>query len=177
MSRSSLLGGASVDPLFGPGGVCSNPYATLYLADKHQPLMQPPRIMPDDEGVTKLQLSLDLAYYEGPSYNTIMRTNNGMAPAPTIHVNPGGSLEIELVNCLHLPLGLTGEEALNRFSNPNTTNIHLHGPHISGEDPGDNIFRTVEPQEVKRYKYEFTDNHMPGKKERDNAPGKRKSYN
>ena len=147
---------------FGPGGVCSNPYPTFKLSEKYQPLQQAPRIMPDDSGVTKVQLSLNLAYYEGPSYNTIMRTYNGMTPAPTIHVVPGGSLEIELINCLHPPLGLTGEEALNRFSNPNTTNLHTHGPHISGEDPGDNIFRTVEPQEVEHYKYDFPDNHMPG---------------
>jgi len=60
--------GESSTDHFAPGGVCSNPYPTFKLSEKNQPLQQAPRIMPDDSGVTKVQLSLNLAYYEGPSY-------------------------------------------------------------------------------------------------------------
>jgi FtsP/CotA-like multicopper oxidase with cupredoxin domain len=150
------------DYVFDPDNLCSTPYATLDLAKANQPLIVPPQETPDEDGVTRIRLALNLAYYNGPVYNTIMRTYNGIAPGPTIHVQPGGSLQIELINCLHHPLGLTGYEAHNRFSDPNTTNLHTHGPHISGESPGDNIFVTVEPQSSTLYEYYFDKNHMPG---------------
>jgi FtsP/CotA-like multicopper oxidase with cupredoxin domain len=38
--------------------------------------------------------------------------------------------------------------AMNTFHAPNTTNLHTHGLHISGESPGDNVFRTCEPGET-----------------------------
>ena len=40
--------------------------------------------------------------------------------------------------------------------------MHTHGPHITGEGTGDNVFIKIEPQETHKYNYRFDDNHMPG---------------
>ena len=145
------------DDHFGPNGVCNQPYPTFALSGVYEPLEELKSILPDDDGVTRVQLSLNLAYYEGPSYNTIMRTWNRQTPGPTIHVKPGSTMELELINCLHLPLG---NQEHNVFSSPNTTNMHTHGPHISGELPGDDIFVKVEPSSSMKFKYSFPSNHM-----------------
>ena len=142
---------------FGPNGVCNQPYPTFDLSGVYEPLEELKSILPDDDGVTRVQLSLNLAYYEGPSYNTIMRTWNRQTPGPAIHVKPGSTMELELINCLHPPLG---NQEHNVFSSPNTTNMHTHGPHISGELPGDDIFVKVEPSSSMKFKYDFPSNHM-----------------
>ena len=155
---ASAIRAKSDDP-FGPDGVCNNPYPTFDLSKSNQPLVEPLRIRPDENGTTKVQLSLNLAHYIGPSYTTIMRTYNEMAPGPTIHVIPGGTMELELINCLHEPLGF---DEHNSFSTPNTTNIHTHGPHISGKYPGDDIFMNLGPNSSMHFEYAFPSNHMPG---------------
>ena len=40
--------------------------------------------------------------------------------------------------------------------------MHTHGPHITGEGTGDNVFIKIEPQETHKYDYHFDKNHMPG---------------
>ena len=112
---------SSDDDHFGPDGVCSNSNPTLTLSEAFQDLHLPPQVHPGGDGVTKIQLVYNLVDYEGPSYNTILRAYNGIAPGPTLHVEPGGVLEIELINCLTLPLGFNGEEAHNRYHIPNST--------------------------------------------------------
>eukprot|EP00984_Skeletonema_dohrnii_P027635 scaffold17263_cov147-Skeletonema_dohrnii-CCMP3373.AAC.4 len=72
---------------------------------------------------------------------------------------PGGTMELELINCLHEPLGFKEH---NSFSAPNTTNIHTHGPHISGMPPGDDIFVNLGPDKSMHFEYKFPSNHMPG---------------
>lgn len=57
-------------------------------------------------------------------------------------VKPGETFTLELHNDLEQPLG---HDAHNSPRQPNTTNVHTHGPHISGMDPGDNVFIEVPP--------------------------------
>ena len=40
--------------------------------------------------------------------------------------------------------------------------MHTHGPHVTGESPGDNVFIKIEPQETHKYNYHFDENHMLG---------------
>ena len=116
---------------FDPDGVCSVPYTTLVLSSAYQPLQAPPQVYPDDDGVTRVQLVYNLARYDGPSYSTILRVYNGVAPGPTIHVEQGGRLELELVNCLDFPVGFDGEEAHNRYAHPNSTKYVADKVHSS----------------------------------------------
>jgi len=147
---------------FGPYGICTDTYPTLDLSQAYQPLIMPEQVYPDEDGVTRVQMIFGLAHYKGASFDTILRVHDGVAPGKTIHVMPGGSIELELINCLREPLGFNGPEALNKYHIPNSTNIHTHGPHISGESPGDNVFLNLGPGNSSNYVYEFNENHMPG---------------
>jgi FtsP/CotA-like multicopper oxidase with cupredoxin domain len=59
-------------------------------------------------------------------------------------VHPGDTIRLTLVNELGPNPAVTGN-VMNTFHYPNTTNMHTHGLHISGESPGDDVFRTCEP--------------------------------
>ena len=138
-------------------------YPTLNLPNKGEPLRQPEQIIAEDDGrsgpkTVKVALHYDVVKYIGPSYTTLLKLFNG-GMGPTIRVKPGDSLIVELYNDLEGPLGHYGH---NQYQLPNTTNIHLHGPHISGMSPGDDIFVRVDPGENFTYQYIFGEDHMPG---------------
>ena len=101
--------------------LCTEDYPTLDLSEAYQPLHTPPQVYPDKDGVTRLDLVWNLAYYKGPSFSTIIRNFNGGFPGPTIHVAQGGRLELKYVNCMHLPLGFSGPDSHNRYHLPNST--------------------------------------------------------
>jgi len=75
-----------------------------------------------------------------------------MTAPKTIRVKAGDQLKLTLKNSLTMPLG---NEVENEFRLPNTTNMHLHGGHISGESPGDNVLIMVGPGEIEEYIYDF----------------------
>ena len=138
-------------------------YPTLNLPNKGEPLRQPEQITAEDDGrpgpkTVKVALHYDVVKYIGPSYTTLLKLFNGNM-GPTIRIKPGDSLIVELYNHLEGPLGHYGH---NQYQLPNTTNIHLHGPHISGMAPGDDIFVRVDPGENFTYQYTFGEEHMPG---------------
>ena len=68
-------------------------------------------------------------------------------------------MELTLVNNLE-DRDNTGE--WNQPRKPNTTNLHLHGMHVSGRAPGDDIRIIVPPRGSYSYKYEIPEDHMPG---------------
>jgi len=141
---------------------CQKRRPTVDLSNALAPLAFPPSMYPDKDGVTRAKLFYDLVDYVGASFTTVVRAFNGGLPGPTLHVEPGGSLELELINCLQLPLGFHGKGSHNRYHHPNSTNMHTHGPHVTANSPGDNVFIKIEPQETHQYEYNFDDNHMPG---------------
>ena len=70
---------------------------------------------------------------------------NGGVPGPTLHLQPGDRLRVELVNRLNVP-----------------TNLHMHGLYVSPQGDGDNVFVTVEPGTSFRYDYRLPEDHPPG---------------
>jgi FtsP/CotA-like multicopper oxidase with cupredoxin domain len=70
---------------------------------------------------------------------------NGGVPGPTLHLQPGDRLRVDLVNRLNLP-----------------TNLHTHGLRVSPQGNGDNVFVTVEPGASLRYDYRLPDDHPSG---------------
>ncbi len=70
---------------------------------------------------------------------------NGGVPGPTLHLQPGDRLRVELVNRLNVP-----------------TNLHSHGLYVSPMGNGDNVFVTVEPGTSFRYDYGLPEDHPPG---------------
>ncbi len=67
-------------------------------------------------------------------------------PGPTIRVSPGDRLRVALVNGL----------------DDGTTNLHVHGMHVSPSDNGDNVFLHVEKGQTFGYAYDIPLDHPPG---------------
>lgn len=78
-------------------------------------------------------------------------TYNGKSPGPTFFLDPGGTLDIELVNDLPA-LHDDCTDDVNQFHGLHTTNLHTHGLHVSpttdatGDIDADNIFVNVTPK-------------------------------
>jgi len=80
-------------------------------------------------------------------------------PGPTLIMQPGNTYVMQFKNpLLHEPL--THDH--NTFTDPNVTNVHTHGLHISGESPGDDVTRAFEGQRGGDYVYDIPGNHMGG---------------
>jgi FtsP/CotA-like multicopper oxidase with cupredoxin domain len=107
-------------------------------------LVEPP-VHASTDGL--LQMRLEAA--PGPVRIAGRRANalsyNGGLPGPTLHLQPGDRVRIQLVNRLNDP-----------------TNLHLHGLHVSPEGNGDNAFVTVKPAASFDYDYQLPPDHPPG---------------
>ena len=89
------------------------------------------------------------------------RVHNESLPSPTLIFYPGNTYHIQLINKLY-PESSSNPTELNVFKDPNTTNLHTHGLHLSGVKPADNIFTTVFPESTQIYTYEIPCNHFSG---------------
>lgn len=70
---------------------------------------------------------------------------NGGVPGPTLRLQPGDRLRVDLAN---------------RLSEP--TNLHVHGLHVSPWGNGDNSFLAIEPGETFAYEFQLPPDHPPG---------------
>jgi FtsP/CotA-like multicopper oxidase with cupredoxin domain len=80
-------------------------------------------------------------------------------PGPTIHMTPGERYVLRFENLL--PYEPATHEH-NTFTDPNVTNVHTHGLHISGEAPGDDVTRMFEGGTGGDYVYDIPADHMGG---------------
>ena len=87
------------------------------------------------------------------------RGYNGRFGGAPIRVPQGGTLRITLVNRLDGP---DNGGPLNWFRNPNTTNLHLHGLHVSPSGKSDDVFRAVPPNTTAHYEYKIPIDHPAG---------------
>src|SRR5215207_8951422 len=90
------------------------------------------------DGVLRATLTAEEREIEVAGQRIRARVFNGSFVGPTLRVNPGDRIELELVN--HLT---------------NPTNLHFHGLHVSPEGEADNIFRTVNPGETRNTSSRF----------------------
>lgn len=94
--------------------------------------------------------------------NFTTRAYNGSIPGPTIRVRQGDTLRITLVNRLGADGGAPPGGDPNAFALSNTTNLHLHGLHVSPEGESDNVFREVLPHQTATYTYAIPADHPAG---------------
>jgi FtsP/CotA-like multicopper oxidase with cupredoxin domain len=94
-------------------------------------------------------------------------------PGPTFVVSPGDSVRILLVNKLpeEEPLPCVSYKAYDStfidkapdcFHQPNSTNIHFHGFHVSPEDYADNVLIEILPDSTHQYAFGIPANQSPG---------------
>jgi len=79
-------------------------------------------------------------------------------PGPTLVVRPGDHVSLKLVNMLDV--GQARADVTNGPHLPDSTNLHIHGVHISSLQ--DQVLIEVEPQSNYTYEYDIEPDHQPG---------------
>ncbi len=77
--------------------------------------------------------------------NATALSYNGGVPGPTLFLQPGDVLRVTLENQLNA-----------------TTNLHVHGLHVSPEGNSDNVLVAIDPGTSFAYEYQLPENHPPG---------------
>ncbi len=80
-------------------------------------------------------------------------------PGPTLNMEPGNTYVLRFHNLLPYE---APSPVHNDFKDPNITNVHTHGLHISGESPGDDVTRMFEGGFGGDYVYNIPADHMGG---------------
>lgn len=80
-------------------------------------------------------------------------------PGPTIAMAPGQTYVLTFKNTLPYEVP---SPVHNEFKDPNITNIHTHGLHVSPETPADDITRLINGGFCGDYVYDIPGNHMGG---------------
>jgi FtsP/CotA-like multicopper oxidase with cupredoxin domain len=80
-------------------------------------------------------------------------------PGPTIRMTPGNTYVLTLKNLLPFATPSTAE---NTLRDPNITNIHTHGLHVSPSSPSDDVMRLVNGGYCGDYVYQVPADHMGG---------------
>lgn len=104
-----------------------------------------PEIFRSQGGRLDVRLEAASASHEIAGGRATTMGYNGGVPGPTLRLQPGDTVRVELVNRLE-----------------NVTNLHVHGLHVSPEGVGDNVFLAVEPGQSHQYEYRLPDDHLPG---------------
>jgi FtsP/CotA-like multicopper oxidase with cupredoxin domain len=80
-------------------------------------------------------------------------------PGPTLEMTPGNKYVLRFHNTLPYQPAST---AHNAFKDPNVSNVHTHGLHISGESPSDDVTRFFEGGYGGDFVYDIPADHMGG---------------
>jgi FtsP/CotA-like multicopper oxidase with cupredoxin domain len=80
-------------------------------------------------------------------------------PGPTMYMTPGETYVLTFKNTLPFA---EPSPVHNDLKDPNITNIHTHGLHVSGETPADDVTRLINGGYCGDYVYEVPANHMGG---------------
>lgn len=80
-------------------------------------------------------------------------------PGPTLKMSPGNKYVVQFHNTLPYQPASAAE---NVFKDPNVTNLHTHGLHISGEAPSDDVMRFFEGGSGGDFVYDIPADHMGG---------------
>ena len=107
-------------------------------------LVEPP-VLTSIDGLLQMRLEAAAGPVRIAGRRATALSYNGGLPGPTLHLQPGDRLSVQLVN---------------RLNNP--TNLHVHGLHVSPEGNGDNAFVTVKPGASFDYDYQLPPDHPPG---------------
>ncbi|KRE64963.1 copper oxidase [Arthrobacter sp. Soil736] len=119
------------------------------LASREAPVTGSELIQPPEERSTNGQLQVRLEAAPGrmqlAGQPHLSLGYNGGIPGPTLRVRAGDVLNVRLVNKL-----------------TQTTNLHVHGLHVSPEGNGDNVFVSIDPGSTFDYEYKLPRDHPPG---------------
>jgi FtsP/CotA-like multicopper oxidase with cupredoxin domain len=120
-----------------------------------------PEVLESRNGKLSIKLTLEYGNHETDAHTlTNTRLFNGQLPGPTLKIKAGDQMRILFKN--NLEVQANQNTVKNEFSYPDSSNLHFHGAHVSGELPSDDVTMKVHPGEEYQYIADFPDNHMPG---------------
>lgn len=132
---------------------------TVQVPQTGSPLPRP-RELRSTDGLLDVVFSLGAVHLQGSTIDITTRAFNGTLPGPTLAVRAGDRLRLRIMNELDGP---KGHNAFNKEHHPNTTNIHLHGLHVSPNAPADDVLdMKAGPQESSQHVYEIFEGQAPG---------------
>ena len=133
----------------------------LNASGQGDPLVQPD-VIESSNGLLDMNLTLEYGNFSSTNFSfTNTRLFNGKFPGPTVLLNAGDTLRILFKNELELQQeSVIGEH--NKYTDPDASNLHFHGGHVSGEEPSDDPRLSINPGEEYQYETLFPSNHMPG---------------
>ena len=135
-------------------------YSTVHAQNVGDPI-QYPIVHESSNGLLDITLTIEYANHVTAAHAlTGTRLLGGTLPGPTLKVQAGDTMRILYQNTLQEQPGQN--EVPNEFSFPDTTNLHFHGAHVSGELPSDDITLRIPPGGQFQYEIHFPSNHMPG---------------
>ncbi|MGN6667339.1 MAG: multicopper oxidase family protein [Trinickia sp.] len=121
-------------------------------------------------GYAPVTLNVGYSYYSiyNPStdaYDHVkLRAYNGCPMGPTIKVDPGQTLSVQVNNRLP-PESVATCPPNAPHDTPhcfNTVNLHVHGMHVSPSGHSDNVFVSIAPGSSARYAYQIPRDHPAG---------------
>jgi len=126
-------------------------------------LRQPP-VYRSAKGLLDVYLTFDIGTYEDAYFHCPdgARIYNDLTVAPTFVVFPGDMLAIHFMNALEPDKEEAHVNHTNILIGVNTTNLHVHGLHVSSRQPEDDVLIEIEGGQSFEYKFIIHKDHMPG---------------
>lgn len=122
------------------------------------PLEKPVELSDD-----KITLTLERRLYVGPNnLKQWMYSINGEVIGPTLRVRAGEVFELKFQNKLESKGFETYHHGKNGMKAFDSTNIHLHGLHLSGILPQDAVLIQIPPGDTRTYLYTIPISHEGG---------------
>eukprot|EP01064_Diplonema_japonicum_P013239 TRINITY_DN20744_c0_g1_i1.p1 TRINITY_DN20744_c0_g1~~TRINITY_DN20744_c0_g1_i1.p1 ORF type:complete len:533 (+),score=79.93 TRINITY_DN20744_c0_g1_i1:67-1665(+) len=110
-------------------------------------------------GLLEVTLTMDVhTFYMADGSKFTARVYNSTIPGPTLRVMRGDLVRITVANNLESD----ADGTMDSFRMPNTTNLHLHGLHVSPVLPGDDVTVSIPPGSKRTYEYVIPEDHAPG---------------
>ncbi|MEV7185173.1 multicopper oxidase family protein [Kitasatospora sp. NPDC093102] len=122
----------------------ARPSAQSPAAESGPHLQDPPELVSHD-GVLRARIFVARQKVVVGDRRLYALTYDGRYMPPTLRIRPGDRVELAMTNA--------GSE---------DTNLHVHGLHVSPENPSDDIFIAIKPGETFHYSYRFPSNVTPG---------------
>ena len=142
--RALQLGGLGLaGTLVGAGGLTWQAISPVRPAAPAA-LVEPPTLT-STNGLLQVRLEAAAGPVRVAGRPVTALTYNAGLPGPTLRLEPGDRLRVQLVN---------------RLADP--TNLHVHGLHVSPEGSSDNPFVRIDPGTAFDYAYQLPRNHPPG---------------
>lgn len=132
-------------PQSGTGGPWGGPADGYPGAGTGGESLAEPRVLTSTGGLMELDLEAAPATVAIGGQQARVWAFNGSLPGPTLELLPGDTLRVRMTNRLEGP-----------------TNLHVHGLHVSPQDPGDNPFVTIDPGGSHDYEFVLPGDHPPG---------------